>query len=205
MNVKTNWTKATTNPYEALAGLISCINAGKHCWIEYRDNNDKEIEFPIKKKNPALDNPFNWEMAYGIPRSEMDLLETKYFNETERDLTYNWTACYGEAGAIKAYQENATISKEMFSGGICHPVRIHDANYYREHIKKDGYKYGKTWVTHWKPKNGIPYYIREEGLKVYVICYDDQPANEAQCVNSAANFLLRLAYDMEMQKEEKND
>jgi len=184
--VKTNWTKATTNPSVALAGLISCIEYGCNAWIEVRNNGEQE--FPIMKKNPELDNPFNWTMSYGTSRNEKEMREHKYFNETEEDMTYNWTACYGEPDAIKQYQEEGIVSDGLFKGiGTCHPVRIADVEAYREKI--DGYKYG-YWVTYWKPKDNIPYWVVDDTVgKVFTICYDDEPVNKSVAMRRAATFL----------------
>ena len=102
--VYTTWAEATNNASKAMMGLISCIESGKNAWIEVRRNGDQA--YPIKIKNPALDDPYNWEMNYGVPKNENDFLNDHYFNETEKDLTYNWIACFGEKEAIEEYQKN---------------------------------------------------------------------------------------------------
>lgn len=192
--VYTNWTHATTNPNEAMMGLLSCLNAGKNAWIETRKNSKQNMEYPIMKKNPELDNPFNWTMMYGTVRNNKDLESHSYFNETEKDLTYNWIACFGENDAIEEYQKNRTITKELFVGsGICHPVRIEDANYYRKEILGDSYEYD-YWVTWWKPKDNITHYVIDESInEVFVICYDAGPVNKKAAIEKTARFLMDYA------------
>ena len=187
-----NWTEATNNPNKAIIGLVSCLESGKNAWIEIRKNGEQD--YPLKIKNPALENPFNWEMMYGVPRNEKEMMNHKYFNDTEKDLTYNWTACYGEAKAIEEYQKNGTITKEMFNGmGICHPVRIKDANFYRKNILGDNYEYG-YWVTYWRAKKDIPYYIVDESIgNVFTICYNDELCDRSEAMKKAAQFMMKYA------------
>ena len=203
-DVKRNYTEATTNPYKALAGLISCINSGRNCWIEYMDNEDESITFAVMQKNPALNNPFNWQMNYGTPKSEQRLYETTFFNDTEKEMTYNWTALYGTKEAIEMYQKEGKITKDLNcrGGGICHPVKIEDANKHRKQFVGDNYKYGESWTTFWKPKDGIPYYVREKGIKVFVICYNDEPADEEEILRSASNFLTKITEEKRKLKGE---
>lgn len=189
--VSTNWTSATTEPEKALLGLVSCLEAGKNAWIEIRKNGDQA--FPIMKSNPKLDNPFNWEMMYGTPRNIIELEKHKYFNETEKDLTYNWTCCYGEAAAIEEYQKTGKISAGMFKGiGIGHPVKIQDVNAYRKQIGKPcDHSY---WATFWKPKEGISYKIVDESIgDVFTICFDEEPVDKIEALRKAGRFLQDYA------------
>ena len=185
---RTNWTKATTNPYLAIAGLISCMQAHANCWIEMQKNGEQE--FPIKCVNPALNNPFNWKQAFGAPAGTYE--QITFLNKTERDLYENWTYCYGSAKAVQAYRERGEVTKELFNGsGIGCPVRIKDANAYR--AKTDGYRYG-FWKTHWEPERGIPYHIADPDVgNVYVICYDDDPAEPMEQTLRSAQTLLNAA------------
>lgn len=189
--VHTNWAQSTTNPGTAMHGLISCLENGLNAWLELRCNDAQD--FPIKIKNPALDNPFNWTMSYGTVRNEKELLEHHYFNETEKDLTYNWVACFGNKEAVQLYQEKGIISEGLINGfGICHPVKIRDSNKYRKKIAKDNYEYG-YWVTFWKPIDGIPYYIPDPSVKrVITICYNYEPVNKADALRKAAEFIGRI-------------
>lgn len=190
--VYTSWTKATTNANVAMIGLMSCIESGHNAWIEIRKNGEQS--FPIKIKNPKLENPFNWTMSYGVPRNEYDLLNYNYFNDTEKDLTFNWIACYGERNSIYEYQKNGIISEGMFQGkGICHPVKIKDANFYRKNILGDNYKYD-YWVTHWKPKDNIAYWVVDESIgDVFTICFDNKTINKSESIKKAAQFLMVYA------------
>lgn len=187
------WQKAVKSPVEVIPGLIACLEAGKNAWIEVMDNNDARIRFPIQVKNPLLDNPFNWTFNYGTNRNEKVLSTYDYFNETEKDLIHNWIAAFGQEKAIRAYQENRTISADMFNGSISHPVRLVDANEYRRNILKDGYEYG--FFTHfWKPKEGIDYYVRDpEAGRVFVVCYNHAPVDHREACLKAAEFLKAYA------------
>lgn len=190
-NVLTNWTIATTDPGKAIMGLDSCLKAGKNAWIEIRKNGDQA--FPIMKSNPELDSPFNWEMLYGTPRNMEELRSYPYINQTEKDLTYHWTYCFGEESAIKKYQETGEISAGMFKGiGIGHPVRIQDANTYRELIGNP-YDYS-YWATFWKPKAGIPFKVVDESIEeVFTICYNEDPVDQVAALRKAGQFLLDYA------------
>lgn len=185
-NIKTDWTTATTDPYEAVTKVLSCIASGNHAWIELMENGTQD--FPITVKNPALDNPFNWEMNYGLPRSSMG--DISYFNETEKDLTENWVNCFGQSDAIKAYQENGVVSEELFNGSVRHPVKFEDAKKFRPN-------FNKFWITRWRAKEGIPYHIPDPSVKrVFTICYTDDPINEAELIRSAGEFLITCADQM---------
>ena len=198
--VYTNWTEATTNASKAILGLISCLESGYNAWIEVRDNGEQD--YPIKIKNPELNNPFNWTMSYGVARNENEMIKHNYFNETEKDLTYNWVACFGDKEAIKLYQENGgVITKGLIHGiGICSPVRIKDANFYRKNITGDNYEYN-YWVTYWKPINNIPYWIVDKSIKkVLTICYNKKNVDKSEAMKRAADFLYSYANATEMNK-----
>jgi len=178
----TNWTEATTNFYDAFAGLLSCLKAGKNCWVEVQQNGEQD--YPVIEKNKALDNPFNWTMSYGVPAGD-HFKDHNFFNETQKDLTENWTACFATAEAAKLYEEKGKATAGLLAGcGVCIPVRHKDA----DKLRKDGYKYG-AWVYAWKPKDGVPYHIPKKIGKVFVVCYDDKPADDK---NSLKSFLTLL-------------
>lgn len=193
--VKTNWTKATTNPSIAMMGLVSCIEAGYNAWIEVRKNGDQA--HPIMKVNPQLDNPFNWQMSYETLRNENELKKYDFINETQKDLTYNWTYCYGTQMAVEAYKKDRTILEGLMLSSSPHntacPIRIEDANTYRRIITGDRYEYG-YFVTFWKPKKGIEAYIVDETVEnVFVVCYTDEPVDRKTAVTKAGQFLLDYA------------
>lgn len=198
--IKTSWTRATTNPNEAMIALTACLASGKNAWIEVLKNGDQE--FPIMKKNPALEDPFNWTMSYGEPRNEQQLKETSFFNEIEKDLTYNWTSCYGTKEAAEEYQKNGRIMEGLILGGETEcPVRIEDANRYRKEITGDNYKYN-YWVTRWKAKDGIPYYIVDEDIgDVFTICYKNEPVNIKEALTKVAHYLLAYKKILEDENE----
>lgn len=192
--VLTSWTEAMTDPYKAIIALISCLQHNKNAWIEIRKNGDQA--FPIMKKNPELDNSFNWTMSYGTTRNEDEINKRGYFNDTEKDLTFNWTACFGTEKAIEEYQKNDVVSPDMFNGSICHPVRIKDANAYRRDVVGDNYDY-TYFVTYWKPKKGIESWIVDESIgDVFVVCYEkdtDEKVDKKKAMVTAAQLLLAYA------------
>lgn len=194
--VDTAWTKAMTDPNEAIAALISCLqSSGKNAWIELRDNGDQD--FPIMKVNPLLDNPFNWKMLYGTIRNEEEMAKHKYLNEMERELTYNWTSGFGNMEAIEKYKATGEITEGLLSGmGTSFPIRIKDAEEYREKITGDNYKY-RFWVTYWAPEDGIkPYVVDDSVGKVFVICRSTdnlEPVDKKTAIRRAAEFLLNYA------------
>lgn len=191
-NKKLNWSKATVNVSEALVSLISCIEAGRNAWIEVMKNGEQD--FPIKKKNPALDNPHNWEMNYGSPRKHQEIANHQFFNDTEKDIVENWTDAYGTEEAVKAYEETGEIKEGLLlsSGKAC-LVRQEDANWYREHITGDNYKYG-VWAVWPKPKDGIPYWVVDESIgDVFVVCYNDDPFDKVTAIRNTAKFLEAYA------------
>lgn len=190
--IYTTWAPATTNASKAMISLLSCLESGKNAWIEIRKNGEQSI--PIKKKNPELDNPFNWVMQFGVPRDTEAMEKHHYFNETERDLTYNWIACFGELKAVEEYQQHGTITKELFKGcGICHPVRIEDANYYRKNIVGDDYHY-EYWMNYWRPKDNIPYWVVDDSIgDVFTICFTNEHVDKAESIRKAAQFMADYA------------
>lgn len=191
-NVYTGWTHATKDINEAILGLVSCMEAGYNAWIERRANGDQE--FPIMKVNPELDNPFNWVMAYGAPRNEEAMEEHEYLNATEKDLTYNWTACFGDHAAVEEYKKTGKIMEGLIHGtGEQVAVRIEDADRYRREITGDGYTYG-YYVTYWKPKDGISTRVVDDSIgDVFTVCYTKGPVDRKTALEKAAAFLLDYA------------
>lgn len=193
----TGWMHATTDVNEALAGLMSCLDAGLNAWIEARDNGDQDL--PVMKVNPELDDPFNWVMAYGTVRNEDEMKTHRYLNDTERDLTNNWTAGFGDPAAIKKYREDGEITEGLLkSAGVNFPIRIEDAVKYRAQFMKDGYTNYKYFVTYWKPKKNIrPYVVDDSVGRVFVVCYNKEPVDKKDAMRKAAGFLLACADDLE--------
>jgi hypothetical protein len=75
--------------------------------------------------------------------------------------------------------------------GYCHPVRIKDANEFRKNL--DGYTGYGYWATKWKPQDNIPYRIPAQIDKVFVVCYNDAPADKKISITTAGQFLLEYA------------
>ena len=195
MAKQTNWTKATTDVNEAMIALISCVESGRNAWIEVQKNGEQG--FPIQVPNPLLDDPFNWTPAYGVQRNEKEINERHYLNQTEEDLTRNWTCAFGTAEAVKAYQKNRTISKDLFVGcGVACPVRIEDANRYRHEIVGDDYKYD-FWTYFWQPNGNISYWVPADIDEVFVVCYDYEPVKKSDIMRRAAEFMTHYADELD--------
>lgn len=194
----TNWCKATENPYEAIANLVTCLNSGKNAWIEYQKNGEQE--YPLVIKNPALDNPHSWTSKTVCCGGRDD--SVPFFNETLKDLAKNWINVFScSETAVKAYEERGEVTKglirlatdRVYKTYKCN-VRKKDATRYRKEFVGDGYDYEKMVGYHlWEPKEGIPYYIPDPSVdKVFVVCYDNEPFNTEKILRSAAEFLLSL-------------
>jgi hypothetical protein len=184
----TNWTNATTDINKAMIGLISCLDAGYNAWIEIQTNGNQD--YPIRIKNPELDKPENWTGSIGIPRPTGNFIDEKFFNETEKDLTQNWIALFGDKEAADNYYKTGVVSKAQLKGmGYCHAVKISDAN----KLRTDGYEYG-YWAERWKPRDNIPYWVVDKSIdKVFVICYNKESVNRADSLIKAGEFLIEYA------------
>ena len=175
--VRTNWTTVTTNYQDALCALQSCRGSFPSCWLELRENGDQA--FPIKIVNPALDDPFAWDFSYGTYASQESLRNHRFLNDTERDLTYNWIPTYGDPVAIEKYKQSRELTKGLNAGaGTGFPMRIEDAQKYRDTFVGDGYVYtypekDGCIINFWKPKKGIPAYVPDKTIgKVFTVCTD---------------------------------
>lgn len=55
------------------------------------------------------------------------------------------------------------------------------------------YEYG-YWVTFWKPKDDIPYWIADENIgDVFTICFNDEAVDKKEAVRRAAQFMMEYA------------
>lgn len=190
----TSWQQATTNPYKAIAGLLSCLNAGYNAWIEIQNNDDQE--FPIQKKNPALDNHSNWTMAYGCPHTDQMSDHLYDFNETQKDLTFHYDEILGTPEAILLYQKFGTVTPELFTGNIRCPVRKEDIQAFK--TAHNAYYNPSLWITIWKPKENIPYWITDTDIKdIFVVCYNEEPADKVKSLRTAADVLNAYADNLE--------
>lgn len=189
MQKSTAWTQATTSFETALLGVLSCQKAGFHAWIEVQKNGEQD--HPVKIKNPALDDPFNWTMLFGIPRDAEYIRNYRFFNDTERDLTLNWYCAFSDLKASVRYRKTGKIVKGLFNGqGVITPVRNADIDAWRKDRGLGPWEY--TWVTFWKPKQDIPYWIPADIPEVFVVCYDDQPFSERESYLQLAALLADL-------------
>lgn len=206
--IYTNWSKATLDYAEALFALQKCKNTHSYSsWLELRQNGDQA--FPIMIPNPELDDPFAWQFSYGTIASSKELSEKRYLNKTELDLTYNWISAFGEPEAIEKYKQDRSITKGLCKGiGTCFPIRIEDAQKYRDTFIQDGYKYqypkdGKCMVAFWKPKDNIPCYIPDPNIgKVFTVCNSDDESkmSEAECILRTAETLREYAAYLQEQR-----
>ena len=178
----TDWSEATINKNEAIRSLISCRESGrKSCFIDIRDN--KEVAFPLNVKNPKLNNPFNWVMAYGTINPST---QERFFNKTEEDLFYNYTQLYSTKKARDIYIKTGNITKGLNKGiGIATPVKVNDANETRE----DGYVYSGQCYK-WQPLRGIEYRVPSPDVKkVYVIVTEDREMSDNVFYKMLTNFI----------------
>lgn len=198
--IRTNWTKAMTDYQEALLALQACRGSFRMCWLELRENGDQA--FPITTVNPALDDPFAWDFSYGTYVSPGYLPKHKFLNDTERDLTYNWISGYGDPVAIEKYKKNRELTKGLNANvGTCFPIRIEDAQKYRDTFVGDGYVYtypekNGGIVNFWKPKKGIPAYVPDKTIgKVFTVCTapEGDVISEADSLERTAKTLMEYA------------
>lgn len=199
----TQWSKATTSIGEAMLSLMNCLHLGYDAYIAVENNGDQE--FPVVKKNPELENPFNWESMYGTIGESA---KKDYFNNTEKELGKNWVEVFATQEAADAYKKDRTLLPGLIlgNGNVKIPVRKEDANRYREQIVKDGCKYD-IWNHEWQAKKGIPYYIVDDSVKKVFVVYHKQDSslteyNLVETVKKAADVLLTYADQLERQKEE---
>ena len=187
--IRTNWTTATTNYQEALLALQACKGSCRTCWLELRENGDQD--FPIKIVNPVLNDPFAWEFSYGTYMSPELLLGHNFLNDTERDLTYNWIAGFGNPVAIELYRKNRELTEGLNAGiGTCFPIRIADAQKYPYPGK------GGCMVDFWKPKKRIPAYVPDQTIgKVFTVCTDVEGdvISEIDSLERTAKTLMEYA------------
>lgn len=183
-----NWTQATTELEQAILGVLSCRKAGYKAWIEIANNAD--VPFPIQIKNPALNDPESWTMSYGIPKPAPKDEQESFFNDTEKDLYYNYDYSFRRYRCEKGHIHFE--KKQLFanvkcpkcgkeSSQFCGPVKLKDPH-------------SRTWITIWQAKKDVPYWIPDPKISdVYVIAHDtDKTAlDEKQCLLEIADFIQK--------------
>lgn len=186
-----NWTQATTELEQAILGVLSCRKAGYRAWIEIANNAD--VPYPIQIKNPALNNPENWTMLYGIPKPPPSEEQKSFFNNTERDLYYNYDYSFRRYRCEKGH---IFFVKQLFSGGKC-PKCNTETNQFCGPVKlKD--PSNRTWITCWTAKKDVPCWIPDPKVSgVYVVAHSNNEAalNERQSLLQIAEFIQKTLKD----------
>lgn len=89
------WTVAATSPFKAFRNFVMCLQRGHEAAIK-RVRNEDALHNAIRMKNPDLNHHENWEAGSAYPQSEAQLAARCYFNDVERDLTYNWDTVFSQ-------------------------------------------------------------------------------------------------------------
>lgn len=185
-----NWTEATQDIETAIIGLLSCQKSGHKAYIEVMDNS--KAAFPIKIKNPALNDKENWTMGLGIPTPKdfnFPCSDKIFWNETEKDLYHNYDYTFSRRRCINGH---VYFNKDACGGFVC-PTCKAEAKQVCGPVKIKDPK-NRTWVIEWKPKDGVPYWVADPDIKeVYVVCFDDdEPAQTRnQALLDVADFIRR--------------
>ena len=100
------------------------------------------------------------------------------------------------------YRKNRELTEGLIGGiGTCFPIRIADAQKYRDTFVGDGYVYpypekGGCMVAFWKPKKGIPAYVPDQTIgKVFTVCTDVEGdvISEIDSLERTAKTLMEYA------------
>ena len=164
------WNTPKKSLFKALIDFINCVSFGYECSL-IRIDNEKCNPF-IKRKNPILNNINNWSSSYGTPENRKELEEKKYFNKIERELTLNYY--YNFNNYLCCNGHNFIFLPGKTRG--C--PKCGEVNYKQScKIKKRKKAESVFFYTHWKPKQGIPYYIPDNIGKVWVIKMENKKVN----------------------------
>lgn len=189
----TTWSEATKDKLIAVENIISCHRSGHRPIVTKRNNKDlTDFEYPIKIKNPALDDWRNWTMSYAVPSSAdvySQILNIK--NETEKDLAYNYTSYFFSSEKERAaYFKKGKLPKKFSNSGFCGPMKKSDYFKMRPDLVKAGWTDRHIWTTFWQPIKGVSYWIAEDCGEVYCVTFDNSPAmSETEFNNFLAQFL----------------
>ena len=187
-----SWTGATQNIQKAIDGVFSALN-GQNAWIEIQQNGEQD--YPVKRKNPALDDPFQWSLqcTYGAGKDEPP--KTDFFNATEKDLHANWTGRYfkDEAARDHYVKTGEILPDSLTNGGVSCPVRVVDWLTTRPDLDPDNLPC-KDWCAIWGPRKypapEVPYWIVDERIdSVFVVMTDNTPPVRAHVLRRMAAFL----------------
>ena len=151
---------------EAISNLIFQIEKGKNVVIVRKKAS--QTKDGVKIKNPALEYRDNWKSTASWTRTEDELARQTFFNDTERDLFFNYKSTF------------FTGKKETPGGGDRAGIRP----------LKPGEK--KFYYEQWQPANGEPYWI--QSFDPLMDCYEVKQCrgpqnNEQQQI--AGRFVLR--------------
>ena len=195
-----SWTGATQNIQDAISGVFSALGSDRNAWAEIQRNGEQDN--PIKRKNPALDDPFNWSLqcTYGPGKDEPP--RTAFFNATEKDLYANWTGRYfKDQEACDHYVKTGEILPgSLKNGGVSCPVRVVDWLKTRPELDPDNWPC-MDWRTIWGPRKypapEIPYWIVDERIdSVFVVMTDNTPAVRAHVLRRLAAFIDQHAEEI---------
>ncbi len=114
----------------------------------------------------------------------------EYFNETEKELTLNYTSCFGEPKAIEYYYKTGKLTKKALKGvGTCFACKKDDFLKFRKDLK--GWDKNRLWTTYWQPKNKKPYWINSNIEKVFTVCYTEEET-QINVIEKAIIFLQSI-------------
>lgn len=171
MKKNTNWSKATTNLFEAIKSLLSALQAGKIAHLEIMKNED--VAYPIKVENPETLKMENWTMMFGLPKQND---QVDFWNETERYLVQECYHTYATPEAIRLFEEEGLITEElMLNGGTEYMIPFDIAREIR--LAQDGYDLATNqWArgTYYRIKDGIEHWVIDPKVKwVFVVVIEE--------------------------------
>ena len=171
MKKNTNWSKATTNLFEAIKSLLSALQAGKIAHLEIMKNED--VAYPIKVKNPETLKMENWTMMFGLPKQND---QVDFWNETERYLVQECYHTYTTPEAIRLFEEEGLITEDLLkSGGAEYMIPFDIAREIR--LAQDGYDLAtNVWArgTHYCIKDDVERWVLDPSVKwVFVVVIEE--------------------------------
>lgn len=107
-----------------------------------------------------------------------------------------------KSGCDRVVSKNRELTEGLNAGiGTCFPIRIADAQKYRDTFVGDGYVYpypekDGCMVAFWKPKKRIPAYVPDQTIgKVFTVCTDVEGdvISEIDSLERTAKTLMEYA------------